>query len=120
MQAASNDTAANVDKLAYEMAYSQSRVTLDISHGDTRLASTGQIVSDGCVANFDKLAAAVDAQQRALYDSEKAKGRDPKEILAKIIDFRNSQSDEYRVGTAWGRLDANLSLSSAICSLAAK
>ena len=103
LQAASNDTDANVDKLAYEMAYSQSRVAFDISHGDIRLAGTGQVVGDDYVANFDKLAAAVDAQQRALYDSEKAKGTDPKEILAKIIDFRNSQSDEYRAGTAWGK-----------------
>lgn len=104
LQAAGNDTDANVDKLAYEMAYAQSRVAFDISHGDIRLASTGQVVGDDDTANFDKLAAAVDAQQRALYDSEKAKGTDPKEILAKIIDFRNAQSDEYRVGTAWGKV----------------
>lgn len=74
----------------------------DISHGDIRLASTGQVVGDDYVANFEKLSATIDAQQRALYDAEKAKGTDPKEIIAKIIDFRNAQSDEYRVATAWG------------------
>lgn len=103
METVKDDTDANVDRVAYDLAYSQSRVAFDISHGDTRLASTGQVVSDDYVSNFDKLAAAVDAQQRALYDFEKAKGTDPKEILAKIIDFRNAQSVEYKTGTAWGR-----------------
>lgn len=102
LRAISNDTAANADKLAYEMAYTPSRVMFDISHGDTRLASTGQVVGDDYVANFEKLSATIDAQQRALYDAEKAKGTDPREIIAKIIGFRNAQSDEYRVATAWG------------------
>lgn len=102
LRAISDDTTANVDKLAYDMAYIPSRVMFDISHGDIRLASTGQVVGDDYVANFEKLSATIDAQQRALYDAEKAKGTDPKEIIAKIIDFRNAQSDEYRVATAWG------------------
>lgn len=102
LRAISNDTAANADKLAYEMAYTPSRVMFDISHGDIRLASTGQVVGDDYVANFEKLSATIDAQQRALYDAEKGKGTDPKEIIAKIIGFRNSQSEEYRAATAWG------------------
>lgn len=102
LRAISDDTAANTNKVAYEMAHTQSRVMFDISHGDIRLASTGEAVGDDFVANFEKLSAAIDAKQRELYNAEKAKGTDPREIVAKLIDFRNAQSDEYRVATAWG------------------
>lgn len=100
----SDETAANADNLAHEMAYAPSRVMFDISNGDLRLASTGQVLGDDYVANLEKLFASIDAQQRALYDAEKANGTDPKEIVAKIIDFRNAQSNEYRVATSWGYL----------------
>lgn len=103
LAAATNDTDTNVDRLAQEMAYAPSQVMYDLSHGDVRLSSTGQPVSDDYIANFNKLASVIDSAQRALYDSEKAKGTDPREILAKIVDFRNSQSDVYREATGLGR-----------------
>lgn len=102
LQTLSDNTPAESDKLAYELANSRSDISYDISHGDIRLSSTGEVVGEGYAEKFSKLAAAVDAQKRALYDSEKAKGTDPKEIIAKIIDFQNSQSQEYRVATGVG------------------
>jgi hypothetical protein len=93
---------AAVDQIAHDMAHSPSMVAYDISHGDTRLSSTGQVVGDDYVADFNKLADTIDAQQQALYEAEKAKGTDPKEIVAKLFDFRNAQSDVYREATGWG------------------
>jgi DNA-binding XRE family transcriptional regulator len=54
------------------------------------------------VARFDREAALIDEKKRALYESEKAKGTDPLEILNKLYDFENSQSYEYQEATGAG------------------
>lgn len=101
LQTLSDNTPAQSEKLAYELAYSR-RITYDISHGDIRLSSTGEVVGEGYAEKFSALAAVVDANKRALYEAEKAKGTDPREIIAKMLDFHNAQSTEYRVATgAW-------------------
>lgn len=102
LQTLRTNTEADSEKLAYELAYSRSQITYDISHGDTRLSSTGQIVSDDFKESFEQLAAAVDVQKRALYETERANGTPPNEIIAKIIDFGNAQSQAYRIGTGVG------------------
>ncbi len=102
LQTLRDNTPAESDKIAYELATSRSEISYDISHGDIRLSSTGEVAGEGYAEKFSQLATAVDAQKRALYDSEKAKGTDPKEIIAKIIDFQNSQSQAYRDATGAG------------------
>jgi hypothetical protein len=93
---------ASAAKKVEEMAYSPSWISYDVSHGDLRLSSTGQIVDENYHNNFEKNAAAVDAQIRSLYETEKRKGTDPADILGKMIDFKNAQSTEYREATYWG------------------
>lgn len=102
LQTLQDNTPAQSEKLAHEMAYSRSQISYDISHGDIRLSSTGEVVGEGYAARFEQLAAAVDAQKRALYEAEKAKGTAPNDIIAKIFDFQNAQSEAYRVGTGIG------------------
>lgn len=103
--ASASSDSQTANKISYDMAYTPSRIFYDISHGDIRkLSSTGKIVDDNYINNFSKEAAVIDAQRRALYDTEKAKGTDPLEILKKIIDFKNAQPQSYREATAWGRV----------------
>ncbi|MFN3736273.1 hypothetical protein [Hydrogenophaga sp.] len=45
--------------------------------------------------------AAVDAQRLALYNAEKAKGTNPVDIIAKMIDFTNAQSRDYLEASGW-------------------
>lgn len=102
LQTLHDNTPAQSEKLAQELAYSRSQITYDISHGDIRLSSTGEVVGEGYAERFEQLAAAVDAQKRALYEAEKAKGTAPNDIIAKIFDFQNAQSEAYRIGTGIG------------------
>lgn len=64
-------------------------------------------MSEDFKESFEQLAAAVDVQKRALYETERANGTPPNEIIAKIIDFGNAQSHAYRIGTGVG-FDAGL------------
>lgn len=102
LRAMSTNSPEALNQQAYEMAYYPSRVMFNISQGDVRLASTGQLVEDGYVETFERLAAGIDRQQRELYETEKARGTPPLEIIERIIDFRNAQSSEYHRATAWG------------------
>jgi len=45
--------------------------------------------------------AAIDAQRQALYNAEKAKGTNPVDIIAKMIDFTNAQSRDYLEASGW-------------------
>ena len=78
--------------------------TLNEKRGDEplRLYSNGKFADDAYTERFYREAAVVDAQRRALYESEKQKGTDPAEIIAKMIDFTNAQSYEYREATNKG------------------
>jgi hypothetical protein len=98
-------------KLASDMANSQSRVFFDIRGqrgvGDgqgefaLKLSSTGKIVDDEYVAKFNKEASAIDEQRKLIYNTERAKGTDPLKILEKMIDFTNTQSQDYLEATGW-------------------
>ncbi|MDP2779958.1 hypothetical protein [Devosia sp.] len=114
IRSASSDS-ASAEKIAYGMASVPSTIFFDISgqpgvpggNGDVamgvrKLSSTGQIVGDDYVNNFDKVASVIDAQRLAIYESEKANGTDPLLILVKMIDFTNSQSQDYLDATGWG------------------
>lgn len=111
IMAASSDS-QSAEKIAHDMAYAPSTIFYDISGqrgvGDgnggfvRKLSTTGQIVGDDYVNNFNKEASVIDAQRRAIYDSEKAKKTDPLLILSKMIDFTNSQSQDYLDATGWG------------------
>ena len=78
--------------------------TLNEKRGDEplRLYSNGKFADDAYTERFYREAAVVDAQRRALYESEKQKGTDPAEIIAKMIDFTNAQSYAYREATNKG------------------
>ena len=78
--------------------------TLNEKRGDEplRLYSNGKFADDAYTERFYREAAVVDAQRRALYESERQKGTDPAEIIAKMIDFTNAQSYEYREATNKG------------------
>ncbi len=93
------------EKLAYDMANTPSAIFFDlrgVGGGDsvTKLSS-GRIIDDAFKENFASEASVIDAQRKALYNSEKAKGTPADQILAKLFDFTNSQSKDYLEATAW-------------------
>lgn len=111
LQAASSDT-ASAEKIAYGMAYTPSTIFYDISGqrgvgdgtGDfvRKLSTTGEIVGDDYVEKFFSKSPTIDAQRKAIYETETKKGTDPVEILSKMIDFTNMQSQDYLNATGWG------------------
>ena len=110
MMGASSDR-ASADKIAYDMAMVPSAIVWDISGqrgvGDgtgefvRKLATTGQIVGDDYIDRFSNEASVIDMQRRTLYETEKAKGTDPLQILSMMIDFTNAQSQDYLEATGW-------------------
>jgi len=110
MMGASSDR-LSAEKVAYDMALTPSMISWDITGqrgvGDgtgefvRKLATTGQIVGDDYIDRFSKEAKAIDLQRRAMYETEKTKGTDPLQILSMMIDFTNSQSQEYLEATGW-------------------
>lgn len=111
IRAASSDR-ESAEKIAQGMADTPSAIAWNISGqcgvGDgngefvRKLATTGEVVDDTYINQFNSKAPAIDAQRRAIYETEKAKGTDPVEILSKMIDFTNSQSQDYLDATGWG------------------
>jgi hypothetical protein len=111
IMAASSDR-ESAEKIALDMADTPSTIFYDIRGqrgvGDgnsefvRKLATNGKIVGDDYINNFYKEASVIDAQRRAIYEIEKAKGTDPLLILSKMIDFTNSQSNDYLEATGWG------------------
>jgi hypothetical protein len=98
-------------KLAYDMAHVNSQIVYNLRdsppNGPFRLAVTGEFVTDEYKANFARTAPLIDQQRTLLYETEKAKGTNPVEILKKMFDFTNSQPRSYREATgqveeAWG------------------
>ena len=79
-----------------------SEVLRDRTLPGNQLTTTGRIVTAEFEEKFFREAAVVDAQRRTLYESEKAKGTDPVEILKKLFDFENAQSYEYQEATGIG------------------
>ncbi|WP_306606571.1 hypothetical protein [Azonexus sp.] len=110
LRAASSDK-ASAEKIAYDMANASSTIFYDIrgqrgvgdGTGDfvRKLSSTGEIVNKAYEDNFFKQASLIDTQRRSLYESEKARGTDPLSILGKMIDFTNSQSEDYLEASGW-------------------
>lgn len=70
-----------------------------------KLASSGRVIDADFRDSFNREASIVDAQRRAIYDSEKAKGTDPVQIISMMIDHINSQSSDYLEATGWGWSD---------------
>jgi len=104
--AASNPQGA--EQLVYNMVTIPSRILYDIRDqllpgrgGEplNKLASTGRIIDDTFKENFAKEATVVDAQRKAIYESEKSKGTPIDQILAKLFDHMNSQSRDYLEAT---------------------
>lgn len=67
--------------------------------------SSGRVIDDAFKNKFANEASVIDAQRKAIYDSEKAKGSPPVDILSKMIDFTNTQSRDYLEASGW--LNAN-------------
>lgn len=99
----------SAEKLAYDMANTPSTIFYDIrdqlASGKmgpvSKLSSTGQIVDEAYKAKFTQEASVIDAQRKAIYDTEKSKGTPASEIVAKMIDFTNKQSRNYLEATCW-------------------
>lgn len=97
----------SAEKIVQDMAYTPSTIFYDISGvggGEEvrKLSTSGRIIDDGFKSKFNSEASVIDTQRRAIYETEKAKGTDPLLILSKIIDFTNSQSQDYLEATGWG------------------
>ncbi|HZW25354.1 MAG TPA: hypothetical protein VFF26_07715 [Gallionella sp.] len=104
IKSASSDP-ASAEKIAYNMA-GPGTIFYDISNvrgGEpVNKLSSGRIIDDEYRSKLESEVAAVDAQRLAIYESEKAKGTDPLQILIKMLDFTNAQSQDYLEATGWG------------------
>ena len=98
----------SAEKIAYDMTVAPSSITyssiydIDAEGKLNRLASSGRIIDENFRDSFSREASKVDAQIRAIYESEKAKGTDPVQIISMMIDHINSQSSDYLEATGWG------------------
>lgn len=105
IRSASSDR-ESAEKIAYGTAYVPSGILYDIrgvgGGEEVNKLSSGRIIDDEFKKKFNSEASVIDAQRRAIYESEKAKGTDPLLILSKMIDFTNSQSQDYLDATGWG------------------
>lgn len=111
MMAASSDR-ASAEGIAHDMATIRSAIVWDLTgqagvgNGTGEfvrmLSTTGQIVGDDYIDRFSKEAAAIDVGRSSIYETEKAKGTDPLQILSMMIDFTNTQSKDYLEATGWG------------------
>ncbi|MGS1006383.1 hypothetical protein [Achromobacter anxifer] len=97
------------EQFAYDMVNIPSTIWYDIrdqlapGRGGEPLnkLSSGRIIDEAFKENFSKEAAVIDAQRKAIYDSEKAKGTPAAQILAKLFDHTNSQSKDYLEASGW-------------------
>lgn len=111
LNAAKSDR-ASAEKIAYDLAKTPSGIAYDITGqrgvGDgtgefvRKLSTTGEVVDEDYVKKFYETAAGIDAQRLSIYETETKKGTDPVEILSKMIDFTNQQSQDYLDATGWG------------------
>lgn len=108
--AASSDR-ESAEKIAYDMTVAPSSITYTSIYDMgadgklNKLASSGRIIDDDFRDSFSQEASIVDTQLRAIYESEKAKGTDPVQIISMMIDHINSQSSDYLEATGWGWSD---------------
>jgi len=114
LNAAKSDR-ASAEKISYDLASTPSSILYDISGqpgvgdgpatvpmGTMKLSTTGEIVDEAYVKKFNETASGIDAQRLAIYEAESKKGTDPVEIISKMIDFTNQQSQDYLDATGWG------------------
>ncbi|MBS4097110.1 MAG: hypothetical protein KGZ83_09800 [Sulfuricella sp.] len=110
LRAASSDR-ESAEKIACDMASVPSQICyssiydMDAEGKLNKLASSGRIIDANFRDSFSREASIVDAQRRAIYESEKAKGTDPVQIISMMIDHINSQSGDYLEATGWGWSD---------------
>ena len=107
LRAASSDR-ESAEKIAYDMTVAPSTIFYSSIYDMgadgklNKLASSGRVIDADFRDSFNREASIVDAQRRAIYDSEKAKGTDPVQIISMMIDHINSQSSNYLEATGWG------------------
>ncbi len=106
IMAASSDR-ESAEKIAQDMAYTPSTIFYDLSGvggGEEvkKLSTSGRIIDDQFKSKFNSESSVIDAQRRAIYEAEKSKRTDPLLILSKMIDFTNSQSQDYLEASGWG------------------
>lgn len=110
LRAASTDR-ESAEKIANDMVSVPSQICyssiydMDADGKLNKLASSGRIIDADFRNRFNREASIVDAQRRTIYESEKAKGTDPVQIISMMIDHTNSQSSDYLEATGWGWSD---------------
>lgn len=107
LRAASTDR-ESAEKIAYNMTVAPSQICyssiydMDADGKLNKLASSGRVINADFRDKFNREASIVDTQRRAIYESEKAKGTDPVQIISMMFDHINSQSSDYLEATGWG------------------
>lgn len=94
---------------AYDASYETTGPLVDIGAkpGDPkRYHYTKEIVTDSNVAAFKTEAVKVREGRVALYEAEKTKGTPDKDILDKLFNYTDKQSDDYLGKTGWIRASA--------------
>lgn len=91
------------EQFAYNDSYELHGPFVDITQDPIRYSATGEVVTKENLAAFKAEAAKVTAGRIALYQAEKAKGTPDAEILKKLFDYVDGQSDDYLSKLNWTR-----------------
>lgn len=91
------------EQFAYNNSYELHGPMVNISQDPIRYSATGEVVTKENLAAFKAEAAKVTAGRIALYQAEKAKGTPDAEILKKLFDYVDGQSDNYLSKLNWTR-----------------
>lgn len=99
------------EKMTKDYAYDDSYMTtgplVDISGYPTiRYTYTGEVMTDGNLAEFKAEAAKARTDRISLYESEKAKGTSDVDILEKLFRYTDTRSDSYLNIVGWERANA--------------
>lgn len=105
------EDAAFAEKMTKDYAYDDSYMTtgplVDISGYPTiRYTYTGEVMTDGNLAEFKTEAAKARTDRISLYESEKAKGTSDVNILEKLFRYTDTRSDSYLNIVGWERANA--------------
>lgn len=105
-EAAHSDTPENADKLAYGLAYGSDGILYDadsmLNKNELRLASTKELVTDQDRSYFSQMSAQATQQRISLYESEKAKGTPPAQIVDMLLAQTNTMPEKYKHLAGWG------------------
>lgn len=94
------------DQMAYDFAHATEQPLVNLTEfvngtGPMRYTANNAPVTEESQKYFDKASSVVLQAKTNIYDTEKAKGTSSADIMDKLVEYMNSQSNEYKEITNW-------------------